>query len=246
MASETNGQTLRFPHNPKFDEHFAAISKITWYPYVGNEFGRNSRRVMVFGHNMPVLDSDKEGPAKIDSWKARTTFTSEWMEEWAYVQKPYTKSFRAFIKGSVGLADFNMKSSADITSKVDAFVREIAYANFIQGVVRTATVCTTATDTMVQQSKLINRKILDILDLTHCICWGSHVFNYITTLDGVEMRDLKPFSRKGFAYAALRDGCGRQMHVLKVYHPCMPGFYGNLQGTHEIIRDFLSLPPLNR
>lgn len=115
----------------------------------------------------------------------------------------------------------------------------IAYGNFIQGLVRSDSAITMAGSEAVTLSKAINPKILEILGITHCICWGKHVFDYVTTSTGLKVLQHEDLNKRGFAYRLTKNEKGHRMHVLKTFHPSMPSFgYKNIK-TQNILSDFL-------
>ena len=44
----------KFPRDKRLDADFDKIAELIWYPYVGMQFGKNSTKIMVFGHNAYV------------------------------------------------------------------------------------------------------------------------------------------------------------------------------------------------
>lgn len=231
---------MRFRHNPQFDTQFAQIPKIVWYPYVGQEFDKGTQRIMVFAHNIAINNESYE--AKSLEWKAPATW-SEAVEEFTYVHGTYNKAFRSFIKGAVGLTeDYKQDPDPQIAQKIDKFVRGIAYGNFIQGLVRSDTAIATAESGLIADSKAINLQLLKILEITHCICWGKKVFNYVESLEGYITVESEDLQRSGFGYSVVESEEKRRMRVLKIYHPSMPRFGHKSVATHAIFSDFLSKP----
>ena len=236
---------MKFLRNKEFDGQFDQLD-LTWYPYIGRDFGSNGQRLMVFAHNIPAKPLDYEAKAK--EW---TKAKGEWadaLDEYTYVAKNYTKSFRFFIKGAVGLSDDYMDysdplSDPSITDKVDSFVWRIAYGNFIQALVKNENQCATAVPEDIHRSKVINQQILKTLGITHCICWGKPVFEYVTTMDGYQVLKSENLSKPSFGYALVQNESGSRMHLLKVHHPCRPQGFGPFTAkTHNILAEFLAKP----
>ncbi len=229
---------MKFPHNEKYNAQFDQIPNLVWFPYVGQDFEHNRQRIMVFAHNipMPIERYESERNART----AKTTWTGA-LDEFTYEHESYTKTFRYFIKAATGLtADFGKNSNTAITDKVDTFVRRIAYANFIQGLVKSDNALTMADSDSIALSKAINHQIIEILGITHCICWGKPVFEYVTTSLGFNVRDDECLNKRGFAYRLNENEKGHRMHVLKTFHPSMPGFGYKDSRTQNILSDFLS------
>ena len=231
---------MKFPHNPKFNAQFDQIPGLVWYPYVGQDFEQSAQRIMVFAHNIPMDEENYE--AKTREWTAKATWADA-LEEYTYEQARYTKAFRSFIKGALGLDEnYGYESNPSVINKVDAFVTRIAYGNFIQGLVKSNSALATADWDTVTRSKAINRPILEILGITHCICWGKNVFDYITTSEGFDTLQHEDLNKGGFAQSLIENEQGHKMRVLKIYHPSMPSFGHKTTETHSILSTFLSTP----
>jgi|SRR5437762_10417292 len=205
---------MKFPRNQNFDPQFDTIPNLVWYPYVGQDFDQSAQKIMVFAHNIPMGAENYE--AKTREWASKATWADA-VEEYTYEQASYTKSFRSFIKGAVGLTEnYGDDSDSSIINKIDAFVSRIAYGNFIQGLIKSDSALGTADSDAITRSKAINRKILEILGITHCICWGKNVFDYVTTLEGFDTLQHEDLNKGGFGYSLIEHETGRRMHVLKV------------------------------
>jgi hypothetical protein len=231
---------MRFSRNQSFDVQFQEIKDIRWYPYVGKDFAKNKVRIMVFAHNAPVhpdfFDKESKRREPKDTW-------ANALDEYTYEHDPDTKAFRSFVKGTVGLTkDYFEESPADITSKVDAFIWKISYMNFIQGLVKSEAKSIIAPESQIELSKKVNREILNILGITHCICWGKPVYEYVRSLTGFNPVPETNLEKSGFSSCSIDVGDGRIMQCLRVFHPCMPQGFGPFsEETHSIISDFLKL-----
>ena len=60
---------MKFPRDTQFDSAFDEIPDLTWYPYVGPNYLKSNRRVLVFAHNIPVNADEYEG--KLQDWKSK-------------------------------------------------------------------------------------------------------------------------------------------------------------------------------
>lgn len=159
----------------------------------------------------------------------------------AYVQADYTKAFRYFIRGAVGLKkNFKASSDASVISRIDDFLHGIAYLNFIQDLVNSEKQMTNATWEQAQASQRINREYLRILNITHCICWGKPTYEYVQTMQGFRILSEKSEGKNGFSSCLVETNSGQHMHILRVFHPSMPSFAPNSERTHGIISDFLA------
>ena len=232
---------MKFTHNTKFNEQFDQIPDLAWYPYVGQNFEQSNQRVMVFAHNIYIKPECYESKMREFASKAKW---ADAIEGYTYAQADWTQTFRYFIKCAVGLTEnYGCHSEPAIIDKVDSFVERIAHLNFIQDLVKSERAFAIATPEQVSRSKAINRQFLEILGITHCICWGGHVFQYVTGMDGYKILEHEKRDKKGFAYARVENNRGSKMHVLKVHHPCNPQGFGPFSSkTHDILSDFLAKP----
>lgn len=233
----------RFERNKRYDSAFDNISNLRWYPYVGPNFDQCHKKVMVYAHNIPVP------PEKYEKLRQQSVARDFWtsqksLEEYTYTYgEAWAKTFRTFIKGAVGLIeDFDEHSSSDIIARVDSFVNRIAYINYIQDlVISKDNNMAEATDSQIAISKEINLEILELLGVTHCICWGERVFRYLHETDGVDVlseQKCEPDCR-GFSLATITLK-NRAIKLLKVYHPSMPSWFDPFsENTHQIISSFI-------
>ena len=228
---------MKFPHNPKFNSQFDRIPGLKWYPYVGEKFGKQPQRVMVYAHNIPIKPEEFE--AKSAEFQSKSTW-ADCIEEYAYEPGWWTEAFRYFVKGAAGLSEnYTRNSSAEVTARVDDLLSGISYGNFIQGLVKSDSQIAQADASLVAESKRINKEILGILGITHCICWGTPVFDYVKSIPGLTAESEKSHEQKGFGYCLVRRDATHPVHVLKIHHPSMPNFKAYSAETQKIISDFL-------
>jgi len=228
----------KFIHNSQYNNQFTKIDKITWFPYVGQDFGKTANRIMVYAHNIPFAEQGFEAEVKRT---ASPTFFADCLDEYTYINESWSMAFRNFVKGAVGLTEnYSKNSSPEIINKIDNFVRQIAYTNFIDGLVKT----NSKTNVYIEQeqidrSRKINLEILKILNITHCICWGNEVFKHVASYA------TKPFTENnlttGFSFSKIQISNNQTINVLKVFHPSMPNFKHLQTSTHEIFKKFLNL-----
>jgi hypothetical protein len=228
---------MRFQRDESFDSQFDSISELKWYPYVGKRFGENRVRIMVYAHNIPQ-PPDKYDEKKRE-WNPKATWANG-LEEYTYEQKTYTNAFRYFIKGAVGLkSNFCECSDPSVIERVDSFVERIGYLNFIQDIVKSENALARAEPAQVDQSKRVNREILRILGITHCVCWGKPTYEYVRSMTDYRVVSEKCEERSGFSSCLIDVGGGKTMRCLRIYHPSMPGFGPFSDATHFIISRFL-------
>jgi len=232
---------MKFPINSKFQEKFSEIPGIQFYPYVGQDYGIENKRILVFAHNIPVSSEKYEKDLE------RTDDPNHFAEQmvgYVYDQQNWARAFRNFIKGSLGLKkNYSRKSPSEITDKIDEFVEKIAFVNFINGLVKSnGQINAKGSKEDIERSKRINNEILKILEPTHCVCWGKDVYGYLLTLDDFELIEEKKVKKKGFGYALIKNkNNSHRIHVLKAHHPSMPGFSQLKDKTHKIFEWFYGL-----
>lgn len=235
---------MKFTRDESFDDQFKKIEGIIWYPYVGKSLGKDGKRIMVYAHNIPTKPDDYE-KRKID-WmnkdKPVDWTSTETIHEYTYETKRYTKAFRSFIKGAVGV-NYGKKEKTEpsIIDRIDSFVDRIAYINFTQDLVVNEKQCANPLPEQVRRSKLINQEILKILGITHCICWGKEVYANVRNMNGFKILSEKDEGKTGFASCSIDLGEGKTMRCLKTFHPSMPGFGCRTETTHSIISRFLDV-----
>ena len=195
---------------------------------------------MVFAHNIPIPPNDYE--RRLVEWSDPATWANA-VEEYTYEQGWWTEAFRYFIKAATGLkSNFNGESDRAVTDLVDGFVNGMAYLNFIQDLVKSEGQIANATWEQVELSKKVNREYLKILEITHCICWGTPTYGYVKSLDGYRVISEHPAGERGFSSCVLETDTGKRMNVLRIFHPSMPqGFSPYSESTQRIIAEFLAL-----
>lgn len=227
----------KFNNNNKFNDKFEKIEGITWYPYVGQDFEKiENQRIMVFAHNIPCE------PEKYETEIIRTkskTFFADVLDEYTYINERWTTSFRNFIKGAVGLSqNYTINSPKEIIDKIDNFVKRISYTNFIDGLVNTdKKTGVYIPQNQIEKSKKINQQILQNLDITHCICWGREVYNYVCQYSQTPINETE--LAKGFSSCQITLPNNQNIKLLKIYHPSMPSFRHLSKETHEVFGEFL-------
>lgn len=228
---------MRFPRNTHFDSEFAKIAELNWYPYIGEHFGTAQQRIMVYAHNIPISPEIIE--AKKQEWRSKSTWADA-VDEYTYRKADYTEAFRYFIKAAVGLREnYDLNSNTLVTSKVDDFVRKIAYLNFIQDLVESKKQIVNAASHQIAMSQRINKQILKILQITHCICWGKQVYQHLLRIEGFRVLVDDSFPQRGFGRGLIETDEGKKISVLKIYHPSMPRFRYRSPETQRIISEFI-------
>ncbi len=151
----------RFPRDAGYDPEFKKIQGLQWYPYVGKDFKGAGQRIMAFAHNIPVRPGDYE--KRRGEWSGQDTWANA-IEEFAYEEARYTRAFRYSVKVAAGLTgNYGRGSMPEITTKVDGFLRRIAFINFIQELVKSEKQIAQAAPEQVERSKAVNREILNVL-----------------------------------------------------------------------------------
>lgn len=238
---------MNFPNNTIYNDSFSQINNIRFYPYVGQNFPDSNKKILVMAYNIPC-------PLEIyESEQIRTsskTHFADALGEFTYYQGWWTTTFRNFIKGSLGICEnYTINSDISIKSKIDNFVNEISYANYINDLVPSDNPVNVIIETkLLERSHSINREIFKVLNTSHIVCWGKQVFNHI-----LSQPDVKIISRvsnfctieglnhkKGFEYAQISLG-NQKIHLLKIFHPSMPSFGHKKKETHKIFDWFYKL-----
>jgi len=228
---------MKFPHDPQYNAAFDQIPNLSWYPYVGTNYSKSKKRLLVFAHNIPVKPEKYE--AEVKRCSPKTHWTNA-IEEFAYEQAKYTNAFRYFTKAAVGLDEnYGYNSEKETKDQVDTFLQGIAYTNYIQSLVKSDSKSAVATHEQIEKSKSINKALLKILAPTHCICWGRHVFDYLRQTEGFKSEQPVSCKLRGFATTKLLTPEGKTIKLLKVFHPSMPGFDSKSPETRHIISSFL-------
>lgn len=230
---------MKFNSDTKYNSEFDKIQGLVWYPYVGKSFGSSGKRIMVYGHNAYINETRyDELSAK---WNVNKLEWANCIDEYTYEHGWWTKTFRSFVKGAVGLkSDYWEEGSGPETiQRIDSFVERIAWINFIQSGVKSNKALVQAEPEQIQKSISINREILRVLKITHCICWGKPTYNFVKNIPGYKIASEKSEGKPGFASCIIDVGDGSKMSCLKVYHPSMPGFGPFSDSTNSIISRFL-------
>lgn len=202
---------------------------------------------MIFAHNMP---------SKIEEYdihrieKSSSTHFANAMEEFTYVQEKYTTTFRNFIKGSLFINEnFNLASSKEITDKIENFIEKISYTNYVNDLVQSSTKTNvTVSNELLNRSHHVNKELIKILNVTHIVCWGKNVFNYFLSQPEIKTierwKDFEKIdglkNRNGFEFAQIEFN-GKEICLLKVFHPSMPSFGHYNKYTQDILSWFYNL-----
>lgn len=232
---------MTLKHNNEFDSSFSKLSNLDFYPYVGEQFGIEDKRIMIYAHNI-YCESEKYESELIRT-NSKTHFADA-IKEFTYKKGYWTKAFQNFLKGILGFTeDYSKNSDPNTLNKIDSFVSKICYTNFINGLVKSdAAIDISIPDKLIKESKANQNEILQILNITHCITWGKNVYNHIIDLADFEIIESRDLGKKGFGYAKIKNVKNNQIiHVLKIYHPSMPSFGHYKKETHSIFKWFLTL-----
>jgi len=227
---------MKYQHNQNFDSEFSKIKNLKFYPYVGEKYGEDQKRIMVYAHNIPVPSEKFE--AELLRTKSKTHFADA-LSEYTFIKGDWTKSFRNFIKGTLGLdKDYSKSSDVEIINKIDEFVEGITYTNFINGLVKSETQNNAKiSEEQRKESITIQNEIIQILNSTHCIAWGKNVFEHILEFPDFEVIETKKIDKIGFGYVKIQNKINlNTINVLKVFHPSMPSFGQLKSETHDIFK----------
>jgi hypothetical protein len=226
-----------------YDKQFDKIDNLKWYPYVGCDFIKSDKHIIVFAHNIPT--KKEEYNDRIGRFANKDHFAKS-IGEYTYCIGSWTKTFRSFIKGAVGLlGDYNLNSNSEVINRINDFVSKIAYINYIQDLVVSNNMYGLATREQREKSKAINFEILKILQISHCICWGKNVYSYIVNDKRTKVTKKMKIEKEGFGSSTICIDDSQSINMLKVYHPSMPKYGKYSKETHEIIESFLSSPITN-
>lgn len=237
-----------FPNDKNFYEKYSKIENIKYYPYVGINYEKAKNKILVFAHNMYCDPKDYENHKK---QKSSPTHFSDAMEEYTYERVKWTKAFRNFVRGSLGINEvYHKGSSIEVKTIVDDFVSRISFVNYVNDLVPSETaINVTINPILLSKSHIINKEIITLLKPTHIVSWGNHVFNYLRVQDYVEVimgndvvtKNIAQLSQKaGFGYMRIKVG-ETEINVLKVFHPSMPSFGQKKPVTQEILKYFYNL-----
>lgn len=240
-------KNITIERDESYNTSFKKATNIKFYPYVGSAYSKSEHKILVFGHNYPVPPKDVESVAKklIDPMSLVYEINN-----YTYLRKKWTMAFRQFVRGSLGIKNvYSEKSNVEILIPVKSFVESISFVNFISDLVSSDKKINVNLKTEeISESIKINKEIINILAPTHIICWGQ-TFEYIKNNDSFQLKNYTHkltedlVEKKGFAYAILEHN-GLKIHILKIFHPSMPGFGHRKEITHQIMDWFYKLKPL--
>ncbi len=229
---------MEIPKDSTYEPEFDTIECLRWYPFVGQRFRDSGNRALVFAHNIPVRKSDIEN--RKSQWSSKATWANA-INEYTYSKRNYKRAFRSFVKaGSALTCNFDESSNPSTLKRVSNFLETISYVNFIQDIVVSEVQNALATPEQIEISKRIAVDLFEVLDVTHCICWGAHVTDYILSTEGTTDVKFSPLPRAGFGFGTFKTTTGRQVEILKVYHPGMPSFGCYSKQTQSLISSFMN------
>jgi hypothetical protein len=232
---------MKFQRDERYDDLFSQVPNARFYPYVGKNFDSQEKRVMVFAHNIAVPSDRYEQEQARTSSK---THFADALDEFTYEKGWWTKTWQNFIKASIGLkSNYSINSDPKTIDRIDNFVQSICCINYINDLVKAEQpVNAQIPKDLINKSNEVNYRFLDILNITHCVCWGKDVFNYLGNSNNFRVIEGSGYNKKGFGYMKVENvNNGKRMHVLKIFHPSMPGFGHFNDDTQEILRSFYSL-----
>ena len=229
---------MKYINDPEFIKFFNEIENIRFFPFVGVNYKSSKKKILIFAHNIPV-DPERYKKEQLRT-KSKTHFADA-MGEYVYKQKKWTKAFRNFVKGSLGIkSNFNKNSSEDLKNKINEHIKSISYINYINNLVPSRSQNNVKIEKkLIDLSTEINNQIYEILGTTHIVCWGKPTFDYLVRQKGVEIYEKtalltdRKIKKKGFEFAKIHIN-GRFINVLKVFHPSMPSFGHKKESTHKI------------
>lgn len=229
---------MKFINDQVFIKFFSEIENIRYYPYVGENYKSSKNKILIFAHNIPVKPEEFE---KEQIRTASKTHFADAIGEFVYTQEKWTKPFRNFVKGSLGLKiNFNKNSSEEVKNKINEHVKSLSYINYINNLVPSKTRRNVKIEKeLIDLSTEINNQLYEILATTHIVCWGKPTFDYLVRQKGVKIFEKtslltdRKIKKKGFEFAKIHIN-GRFINVLKVFHPSMPSFGHKKESTHRI------------
>ena len=215
------------------------IPEIRFYPYVGEKYAQQEKKILVLANNRYC------DPLDWDDVKIRTAdpyHFADSMEEFTYEQKWYTTAFRNFIKGCLGIKN-NFNANSAEAETVEDFIGKISYTNYINDFVITdGKTNVSIPPDQLERSRIIHERQLEILKPTYIVCWGKEVFGYHINNPRYEVVKSESLNKNGFGYAFVRDQTtGNMIHLLKTFHPSMPGFGVYNDDTHKLFQWFFKL-----
>lgn len=229
---------MKIKNNEKFLNEFRSVDELIYYPFVGEKYETIEKRILVYAHNIYYEKNDIED--EYERTKDPFCRANE-MDLYVYGNaKGWNKSFRNFIKGSVGIkSDYSKNSSEVLKDTINNFVSKIAFTNFINGMVKSKNKTPIVPNHQISQSIKIQTRILKLLTPTHIIFWGEKPLNYFKNIDGViELAPKRYLEKRGF-YTHQFELNGNKIDVLQIYHPGFNFFGPRNSKTHQIFSEFL-------
>ena len=217
-------------------KNFQIIPEIQFYPYVGENYDSEKVKTLVLAHNRYCHPLDWEDVRKNT---ADPDHFADSVGEFTYAKAWYTKSFRNFLKGGLGI-HHNFDENSPEAPLINDYLSKICYTNYINDFVITEEKNNVIIPAeQLERSRIINEHLLEILKPTHLICWGKEVFQYLISNPRYKTLEAKNLGKPGFNYAKIQDVATNQtFHLLKVFHPSMPGFGVYDEKTHKIFAWF--------
>ena len=203
-------------------KNFQIIPEIQFYPYVGENYDSEKVKTLVLAHNRYCHPLDWEDVKKNT---ADPDHFADSMGEFAYTKAWYTKSFRNFLKGGLGI-HHNFDENSPEAPLINDYLSKICYTNYINDFVISEEKNNVIIPAeQLERSRIINENLLEILKPTHIISWGKEVYQYLISNPRYRIIETNNLEKAGFSYAKLEDNSTNQiLHLLKVFHPSMPGF----------------------
>ena len=227
---------MKILSNQTRQKNFQTIPQIRFYPYVGENFENAKVKTLVLAHNRYCHPLDWEDVRKNT---ADPNHFADSVGEFTYAKAWYTKSFRNFLKGALGIHHNFDENSAE-APLINDYLSKICYTNYINDfVISEEKNNVIILAEQLERSRIINEHLLEILKPTHLISWGKEVFQYLISNPRYKTVEIKNLGKPGFNYAKIQDVATNQtFHLLKVFHPSMPGFGVYDEKTHEIFAWF--------
>lgn len=238
---------MKILHNNLYDSQFALIPKIRSFPFVGQNFGIDNKRILVFAHNIYC----KPGQYKIEREKSiNKLHYANAITDYLFSNENWTYTFRNFIKASIKLkTNYSTKSSIETLHQIENFINKIAYTNYINDIFESEKANNIKiSPALIVESSSINIEILKTLKTTHVVCWGKQVFDYILSCTDIEILNksanfnslAKLKNKNGFAFAKIKL-FDQEIYLLRIFHPSMPGFSPYNNDTQNILEWFYTL-----
>jgi hypothetical protein len=234
---------MRFEHNNAFDSRFEQIEDLIFFPYVGKDYSLSEdKRILVLARERPISPKSETNGEKEKKEKEKHYFANT-LYEYTFISKPWTLSFKNFIKAAVGIKfNYNEDSDTVTISRINEFVSKIAFTNLIDGFVLSKSITnTTLENGQLEKSLSKINQIINVLNPTHIICWGDYVFSNIRrNLDGYkEIANLQDKKKNGFAHIIIENDNKTKIDILRMYHPSYAGFKQLDNEFHKSLSEFL-------